>query len=242
MEFKLNEEAEEKTEETGTESGADADGYYHLPQSDNTVTRVSADTNTKTKKVHIPGFVIVLVVAVVVALILTNIPWNRKTALEPYFRLPQAELEETLGVKMTENPEGPSYLSIPNRDHTGFQVYSGPKKDIGVIYYNGKQAGICFDGKKYSAYGITIGDSESHLLTKAEETKVLAGEGSTGYKYTYYFSKLDDIGQRGSTAEYFLGVDGSVLVLVINDTSNRVVNIIYYYDSTRILQDIDRIL
>ena len=109
-------------------------------------------------------------------------------------------------------------------------------------YRNDYQGIICFDGKKYSAYGITIGDSESHLLTKAEETKVLAGEGSTGYKYTYYFSMLDDIGQRGSTAEYFLGVDGSVLVLVINDTSNRVVNIIYYYDSTRILQDIDRIL
>ncbi len=242
MEFRLNEDLEEKAEAV-TDSVADADGYYHLPQSDNGTTQIPPKAAyTESKKVHIPGWIILIVLAVVAAIVLTRIPWNQKTSLDAYLRLPQAELEQTLGVMLTENPEGPSYLSIPNRDYTGFQVNSSPKKDIGVIYYNGKQAGICFDGKKYSVYGITIGDSESHLLTNAEDTKVLAGEGSAGYKYKYYFTMLDEMGQRGSTAEYFLGVDGSVLVLVLNDTSNRVVNIIYYYDSERILQDVDRIL
>lgn len=49
---------------------------------------------------------------------------------------------------------------------------------------------------------------------------------------------IEDIAQSGSIADYFLGTDGSVLVLVINDTSNRIVNIIYYYDNERILEDI----
>ena len=52
---------------------------------------------------------------------------------------------------------------------------------------------------------------------------------------------LEEMRTHGSTADYFVGADGSVLVLVINDTSHRVVNIIYYYNGEHILKDISLI-
>lgn len=241
MGFKLDGEEQEEVQEqasSATGSMADSDGYYHASQTSEQSNPVAAATASK-KAIQIPKAIIILVIAVVVALVLTLIPWNKKTALDSYLTFTRPHLEETLGITLTENPEGAALLSIPNQDYTGFLVYSTPKKDMSVIYYDGRQAGICFDGSQYSLYGMKIGDAESHLLIQAEENNILAGDDSAGYKYTKYFCMLEDMEQKGSTAEYFLGVDGSVLVLVVNDTSNRVVNIIYYYNSTRILQDVE---
>lgn len=238
MGFKLdgNEKEDFQDEQTdGTESMQDSDGYYHIPQANAVQTHTA---QIQKQEVSISKFVIFLIIAVVVALVLTIVPWNKKIALDSYLRLTMPELEQTLGVTFTENPEAVPYLSIPNGETDGFLVYSTSNKGLNVIYYNGRQLGISFDSKKYSVYGIKVGDSISHLLIQTGDSSVLGGEDGTGYAYKEYFNMLEDLTRSGSTSEYFVGVDDSVLILVVNDTTNRIVNIIYYYNTERLLQDI----
>lgn len=218
-----------------TDSQSDDGGYYHAPVQP----EMPVITEVPKKQVRIPTFVIILLVCAVIAIVLKLIPFNKKTALNNVVRLPQASIETELGITLEHNPNFVSRLSIPNNNPDGFDTYTNAKKSFSVIYYNGKQFGISFSDSKYSLFGIKIGDSESHILNGQETPNgVFLEDGVPVYEYTEYFVMLEDMTKSGSTAEYFLGKDGSVLVLVINDTSNRVVNIIYYYDNQRVMEDI----
>lgn len=221
-----------------TDNQSDDGGYYHAPVQPET----PIITEVPKKQFHIPTFVIVLLICAVIAIVLKLIPFNQKTALNNIVRLPQASIESELGMTLEHNPDFVSRLSIPNNSPDGLDTYTNAKESFSVIYYNGKQFGISFSDSKYSLFGIKIGDSESHLLS-GQETRggTFLEDGVPAYEYTEYFVMLDELAKGGSTAEYFLGKDGSVLVLVINDTSNRVVNIIYYYDSQRVMEDISTI-
>lgn len=214
---------------------ADEDGYYHAPVQP----AAPVPTHTPKKQVHVPIFVFILLACAVAALVLKLIPFNQKTSLDAVARLPQAAIEEALGLKLEHNPDFVTRLSIPNSKPDGLDTYTNSKNSFSVIYYNGKQFGISFSDSKYTLFGIQIGDSESHLLAGSETSSgAFSVDGTPVYEYTTYFVVLDDVARSGSTAEYFLGKDGSVLVLVINDQTNRVVNIIYYYDSERVMEDI----
>lgn len=238
MEFRLDGNEQEETQQEKPDAAA-SDGYYHVPNKDMAMEKPAVTTiSESTRQVHVPKFVIFIIAAAVIALILTLVPWNKKTALDSYLRMSQTELEQTLGVTFQENAAAVKYLSIPNGDTTGFQVYSTADEGLNVIYYNGRQQGISFTGRKYSVFGIKVGDSISHLLLSNGDEQIISGEDSAGYRYSQYFNMLEDLQKSGSTSEYFIGVDGSALILVVNDTSHRVVNIIYYYDTQRLLQGI----
>lgn len=229
MNLKLDESLPE------SDSPSDDDGYYHAPVQ----TETPVITEVPKKQVHIPTFVIILLACAVIAIILKVIPFNKKTALNETARLPQASIEAELGLTLEHNPDFVTRLSIPNNSPEGLDTYTNAKESFSVIYYNGKQFGISFTDPKYTLFGIKIGDSESHLMSGKESASGSFEEnGVPVFEYTNYFVMMEDLAKSGSTAEYFLGKDGSVLVLVINDTTNRVVNIIYYYDSERVMQDI----
>lgn len=217
------------------ESMADDDGYYHAP-----VRPVAPPpASTPKKQVHVPTFVIILLICAVIAVILKLVPFNQKTKLDAIVRLPQASIEEELGMTLEHNPDFVSRLSIPNNSPEGLDTYTNAKGSFSVIYYNGKQFGVSFSDSKYTLFGIKIGDSENHILNGVDsEDGIFSVDGVPVYEYTTFFTMLEDMTRSGSTAEYFLGKDGSVLVLVINDQTNRVVNIIYYYDSERVMEDI----
>lgn len=235
MEFKLDDPNEQKKPTSHAEPAlADDDGYYHAP-----VTSAPTAIEPEKKPIQIPKFIIVFIIVAILALVLSRMPFNKKKELDTIARMPMSDIEQELGITLSENPDFVKQLSIPNGDPTGFQVYTNSSKDFGVIYYNGKQYGICFSSSKYSLYGVEIGDSESHLFLSSQETQILPDGKEPGYSYTSYFYVIEDMMKKGSTADYVMGSDGSVLVLVVNDTSNRVVNIIYYYDSNRVLKDVD---
>lgn len=216
----------------------DDDGYYHAPVTP--MTPLPAEPPKK--QVHIPVFVFILLAFVFIAIILKFIPFNQKTKLDEIARMPQESIEEELGLTLTENPDFVTRLSIPNNEPDGFVTYTNKKEDFSVIYYNGKQYGISFSSPNYTLFGVKIGDSESHILSAADsEQTIFYEDGSPAYEYSTYFNMIEDMSRGGSTADYFLGKDGSVLVLVINDTSSRVVNIIYYYDSERVMKDVSPI-
>lgn len=244
MKLQLDQQADFSADSVDSSATSDMEtdnGYYHAPEPIHTSSTVAPAKRT----VHIPPFIIPAVVIILLALALTLIPWHKKSSLDSIYRSSAQDIQTSLGVTLSENPDFVSKLSIPNQDPTGFNVYTTGNEDFGVIYYNGQQAGICFDSSKYALFGISVGDSESHLLTQAEATSTLSGDhssdNSAGYHYTDYFSMLEEMRTHGSTADYFVGADGSVLVLVINDTSHRVVNIIYYYNGEHILKDISLI-
>lgn len=229
MNLKLDETIQE------TISQSDDDGYYHAPVQP----EIPIITEAPKKQVHIPVFVIILLICTAIVIVLKLIPFNQKTSLNTIIRLPQASIESELGITLEHNPNFVSRLSIPNNSPDGLDTYTNTKETFSVIYHNGKQFGISFSDPKYSLFGIKIGDSESHILNGQESKDgVFLEDGNFAYEYTEYFVMLDELSKNGSTAEYFLGKDGSVLVLVINDTSNRVVNIIYYYDNQRVMEDI----
>ena len=251
MELKLDHYAESQTAEkpdpavTGSggfsvqnESAADEGGYYHIPEKP-----IPVVLPPEKKTFHIPKLVIILLILALAAFILSVLPINQKKSLDEIARMSKTGIEQELGITLTADPAAVNKLSIPNGEAEGFEVYTNPKKDFGVIYYNGKQYGICFDNNHYSLFGVKIGDSESHLLQEVANTDSTGFQLNTNtekpYSYSTYFNMMEDMGKGGSTADYILGTDGSVLVLVINDTSHRVVNVIYYYNSDRVMKDID---
>ncbi len=251
MELKLDDNTEFQTTEDATpsltgsrgfsvqnEPAADEDGYYHIPEKP-----IPAVLPPEKKTFHIPRLVIILLVLALAALILSILPINKKKSLDEIVRMSRNEMEQELGITLTADPSAVKKLSIPNGESEGFEVYTNAKKDFGVIYYNGKQHGVCFDSTRYSLFGVTIGDSESHLFQEAANADSTGLQLNTSnekpYSYSYYFNMMEDMSKGGSTADYVMGTDGSVLVLVVNDTSHRVVNVIYYYNSSRVMKDVD---
>lgn len=213
------------------------DGYYHIPEPE--PISIPIKTEPKKREIHISKAVIIIPIIIIAILLLKQIPFNKKTSLDSIARLPQSEIEKALNVTLSENPNFVSKLSIPNGDAEGFQVYTTQKEDFGVIYYNGQQYGICFTNPKYTLYGTQIHDAEIQIFTEENMNNRLIADGeNAGYAFTNYFTVLNDIASGRSTASYVLGTDGSVLVLVFNDTTHRIVSINYYYDSERILKDL----
>lgn len=85
-----------------------------------------------------PPFIIPAVVIILLALALTLIPWHKKSSLDSIYRSSAQDIQTSLGVTLSENPDFVSKLSIPNQDPTGFNVYTTGNEDFGVIYYNGE--------------------------------------------------------------------------------------------------------
>lgn len=240
MEFKLgDEENSTSTQQKQTtypidEVGNDGKYYYHAPQP----TPVVAPPQKK--NVGIPKIVFFIPVIVIIAVVLSIIPWNRKTSLDAIAEAPQDQIESTLGISLTENPEYLTKLSIANGDSSGFRVCTTPQADFGVIYYNQIQYGICFNNSKYSLFGFKIGDPEYKIFNEENtDSHYLTVEEGNGYAYSQYINMIDDMSGGQSTAQYMIGEDGSLLVLVINNNTKRVVNIIYYYDYERVFEGVD---
>lgn len=241
MEFKLD--GEEKTTSSAPkqtsypidEVSKENKYYYHAPQPTPVVT-----PPPQKKSVGIPKIVFFIPIIVIVAVVLTLIPWNKKTSLDDLATVPQAEIESTLGIKLSDNPQYLTKLSVANGNRDGIRVETTPQADFGVIYYNQIQYGICFDNSKYSLFGFKIGDPEYKIFSEenTDAHHVTIGEG-TGYKFTKWFVNVDDMNGGQSTANYLIGEDGSLLVLVVNNTSKRVVNIVYYYDYERNIEGMD---
>lgn len=235
MEFQLDDNTTEQEPLQEQETLADDDGYYHAPVRE---TPLPSSIPTK-KQIHIPTFVFIIPIILIAIWATRFLPSGQKKSLNNVVHLPQANIETELGITLAQNPSFVSKLSIPNGKADGFQTYTTSKDDFSVIYYNGQQFGISFSSRNYSLYGVSIGDSEASVFKGIEHPYgVLLEDGNPAYAFSEHFNMLEDMSRGNSTATYFIGTDKSVLVLVFNDTTNRVVNIIYYYDAERILEDV----
>ena len=135
----------------------------------------------------------------------------------------EEDIEKGLGVKLEDAPE--KVKSIHQYSNGTISVSSNG--DISVIYINGVQKGVKIDNKKYSMFGIKINDDGNKLQSKMT------------YDYTNYFEVLNDIYSGKSTTDYYYNKEkNDCFVIIINDTSGRVVSMTYYNDFETISQNL----
>ncbi len=129
-----------------------------------------------------------------------------------------AALEKELGVKLERNDKTAGRV----RQYSSGNVTTDGNGDIAVLYLDGKQFGIHIDNKKYSIYGIKIGDT------------LIDVRNNITYKYENTFNVMNDLYSGKSTSDfYFSRATNDCLMLTYNDTSGRVVAITYFNDFRR---------
>ncbi len=102
--------------------------------------------------------------------------------------------------------------------------------EIGVVYIDGKRKGIHINDKKYSMYGVSIGDGEFKI------------DDNMTYEYDESFNVLDDmLGGKSTAIFYYNKAKNDCFVVVINDRSARVVAMTYFNDYKLITQNLSGI-
>lgn len=144
-----------------------------------------------------------------------NFVYPEVTDLTPYLTMSKYELERTLGVSLSDKPN--MVKKIYQFTDGKITVDGSEKNDIGIVYIDGKQSGLHTDNRIYSMYGVKIGDVALYL------------KDNITYPYESVYEVLNDIGQGSSTATFYQNFTrNDCLVVVVNDTSGRVVALTYF--------------
>ncbi|MCM1159157.1 MAG: hypothetical protein NC300_12590 [Bacteroidales bacterium] len=136
-----------------------------------------------------------------------------------------ATIAKELGVTFTDNTEWVSQI----HQYSNGQVTVKAAEDIGIIYIDGKQAGVHIRSKAYTIYGIQLGQGEKQAYDH------------TTYPYDTFLSVLNDMAAGKTTTYYYYNNErNDCVALTISDTTNRIVGITYFYDYTRITETLDK--
>lgn len=135
------------------------------------------------------------------------------------------QIASALGVTFENNTEWVSQI----HQYSNGAVTVKAAEGIGIVYIDGKQAGVHVRDKAYTMFGIQLGDGEQQA------------HDHTSYPYDNFLSILNDMAE-GKTTTYFYYNEGrnDCVALTINDTTNRIVGMTYFYDFNKIMENIDR--
>ncbi len=132
----------------------------------------------------------------------------------------KAEMESTLGCSLSQNDTMASRIYAYTEGELTLDWNSD--EGFGIIYIDDKQAGIHTDNRLYSMYNIKIGDP------------VIGVKDDITFSYDENFEVLDDLYGGSSTATfYYNNTRKDCLVVIANDTTNRVVALSYYTDGKK---------
>lgn len=136
------------------------------------------------------------------------------------------EVERTLDVTLNENS---SMISqIYQYSDGNVTVYGNG--EIGVVYIDDLYVGLHINDKKYSLYGVKIGDSE----TTAEANMTFASDES--------MVVLNDITKGNSTTVFYINkVKGDCFAVIYNDHSNRAVAMTYFKNCAKVTENLQSI-
>ncbi len=135
-------------------------------------------------------------------------------------------VEKALDVTLNENS---SMISQIHQYSDGNVTVYG-NGEIGVVYIDDVYAGLHINDKKYSLYGVKIGDSES----EAEENMTFPSDDS--------MSVLNDIMEGNSTTVFYRDkAKGDCFVVIYNDHSNRVVAMTYFKNFYKVTENLESI-
>ncbi len=135
----------------------------------------------------------------------------------------EEEIEKKLDIKLEDSPEKVSSV----HQYSNGQISVSSNGDISVVYINGVKKGVKIDSKKYTMFGVKIGDPAYKL-----------GD-ILNYNYTNSFNVINDMMSGKSTTDYYYNVDkNDCFIAIVNDDSGRVVSMSYYNDFKMISENL----
>lgn len=195
-------------------------------------TEVIKPVGLDSKKNDITGIIIKAVVAVIICLVAFTVgkALVKKLAgpkdITDYVNKSESEIEKALGVNLVDSPEKVSSV----HQYSNGKISVSSDGNISVVYIDGVQKGVKIDNKKYTMFGIKIGDSGNHISDKFS------------YDYENSFVVLNDLMSGKSTTEYYYNRSkNDCFIVIINEDSGRVVSMSYYNDFQLISENLSGI-
>lgn len=192
----------------------------------------NVDDITSKKGNDITGIIIKAVVTVIICLVVISVgkviikKFAGAKDITDYVNKSETEIEKALGIKLEDAPEKVSGV----HQYSGGTVTVSSDGDISVVYIDGVQKGVKVDNKKYSMFGVKIGDPAYKLTDNLK------------YNYTGTFNVINDIMSGKSTTDYYYNRDkNDCFVVIVNEDSGRVVSMTYYNDFNRISENLSGI-
>lgn len=135
-----------------------------------------------------------------------------------------AAIASQLGVTFTDNSEWVSQI----HQYSKGTVTVKAAEDIGIVYIDGKQMGVHVRSKKYTMFGVQLGDSETSAYN------------GMSFPYDNFLSVLNDMAEGKTTTYYYYNLErNDCLAITINDTTNRIVGMTYFYDFKKITETLE---
>lgn len=133
------------------------------------------------------------------------------------------ELEAALQISMVRNSD----MSKKINQYSEGQVSVDSADGIGVVYIDGRHTGLHIDSRRYSMYGLHIGDPE------------LVVEDRITYEYGGCFEVINDMFEGHSTASFYYNKKrGDCLTVICNDHSHRIVALTYFNDLNKVTESL----
>lgn len=138
----------------------------------------------------------------------------------------RSKVEETLSLTLTNKPD--MVKDIYQYGKGVVTVESDPDNNIGIVYIDGLRSGLHINNRKYSMYGLKIGDA------------TLGADNNTTYKYTNHYDILsDDQNGNPSAYIYYNTQKGDCLIIVSNDFTHKITSITYFSDMKKVTENLN---
>lgn len=237
MELKLKDENE--TKRTNENADMDLDDSYISGEGNfgpyvNNPVRISTVVEAPSAGKRIPGYgvlaiarwmMILAAIAGAVFFIMKVVNPEAKDVTN-LVNMDVEEVESALDVTLNENSSMVS--QIYQYSNGNVTVYGNG--EIGVVYIDDGYAGLHINDKKYSLYGVKIGDSEA------------TAEANMTFDFDESMIVLNDIVQGNSTTVFYKNkIKGDCLAVIYNDHSNRAVAMTYFKNCAMVTQNLQSI-
>lgn len=132
-------------------------------------------------------------------------------------------MQAELGEKFTDNP---SWAKRVYEYAEGDLTCEG-SEDIGILYLNGRHIGIHIPTKKYTIFNIRVNDGETSVYN------------NTTYPFENFSTVIDTMEGNSTLYIYYNKQRNDCIFIVLNNTTNRVQGMTYYYDMKTIMAELD---
>ena len=135
-------------------------------------------------------------------------------------------MEAELGLTFTDNPAwAANVVEYSESDPT----VRGAAEGIGVVSMDGKQIGVHIQTKDYTMFGVQIGEGEKKMYD------------TTTYPYENFTSILDTMSGKATIYIYYNTSRNDCIFFKINNTTNRIESMTYYYDYKEVTEELSSI-
>ncbi len=166
----------------------------------------------------------VLILAVIIAFVIVRNKFFAPMDITADVKLSEEEFAAKYKLSFEENPD--MAKRIPQWSNGTVKVKTGG--DLHLVYIDGKRVGIHTSNKRYTIYGLKVGDPDY----KAEQLMT--------FKHQDNYSVLNEMGQGSSTTYYYYNkATNECLATTVNENSNRIVALTYYSDFKKISESLD---